>query len=118
MKCLLIDDLRVFKERAKPDDLDIARNSKDAIEFLQDTYYDVVYWDHDLGGEDTTLEASDWLLKSAIEGNRVDIGLCVIHTSNPAGAVHLTNTLTSRYLKYPCTRIDADAIFEVTDDIR
>lgn len=118
MKYLLIDDLRVFKEDRKPDDFDIARNPEDAIELLQETYYDVVYWDHDLGGDRTALEVSDWLLKSAIEKDRIDIGLCIIHTSNPAGAVHLTNTLTSRYLKYPCVRVDATEIFEVTDDIR
>jgi len=113
MSILLIDDLRDFREEYKPDNYDIARTSEEAIQLLSENEYDTVYWDHDLGGDDTTMEVVSWLLRRSIEGDRKNIGTCYVHTSNPVGAVNLKNAFESRYLLYKVIRIDASQLFIV-----
>lgn len=117
MRILLIDDLRNFRDGIinDPSNLWIARNSEQAIELLDSLSFDAVWWDHDLGGDDTTTVVADYLLKQAIlSGDVPQIGTCYIHTSNPVGAIDLRNTLESRYLGYHCVRVsqtETDEIF-------
>lgn len=111
MRVLLIDDLRDFID--PPADYDIARTSDEAIRLLSVNNYTGVFWDHDLGGEDTTMKVVSWLLENAIRDNRIEIGDCIIHTSNPVGAVNLKNALESRFLRYKTIRLNAPDYFIV-----
>lgn len=104
MTTLLIDDLRNFRD--DPPNVVIARTSEEAIDLLSSQIFDDVWWDHDLGEDDTTQKVADWLLYQAITSHKIKIDTCFIHTSNPVGAVNLKTTLTSRFLKYECVRID------------
>lgn len=112
-KQLLIDDLRNFKEEFLPENLDIARTSSEAIELLSRNNYSVVYWDHDLGGEDTSVVVADWLYEQSINGLRHDINLCVIHSSNPAGIHNLLNVFNSSVLCYRSMVVNAKDFFIV-----
>lgn len=117
MRILLIDDLRNFRDGMinDPSNLWVARNSEQAIELLDSLCFDAVWWDHDLGGDDTSIAVANHLLKRAIvSGDAPDISACYIHTSNPIGAINLRNILESRYLGYHCVRVsqtDTDEIF-------
>ena len=111
MRVLLIDDLRDFIN--PPAKYDIARTSDEAIHLLSVNSYTGVFWDHDGGGEDTTMKVVSWLLENAIQDNRIEIGDCIIHTANPVGAVNLKNALESRFLMYKTIRLNAPDYFIV-----
>lgn len=112
-KQLLIDDLRNFKAEFLPENLDIARTSSEAIKLLNRNSYSVVYWDHDLGEEDTSMVVADWLYEQSINGLRHDINLCVIHSSNPAGIRNLLIIFDSSVLSYRSMVINARDFFVV-----
>ena len=81
MEVLVIDDLRSFGF-----DATYARTSADALGVLErDGGWDEVWFDHDLGGDDTTIPVLDRICELAHAGTPVRIGLCVVHTSNPPG---------------------------------
>lgn len=111
MKSLLIDDLRVFRDQFTPEDLDVARTSSEAIKLLDINQYDNIFWDHDLGGDDTSMTVASWLLQKGVSGDRYAVETCYIHTANPVGAINLKNTLESRFLNYKCVRLDASKVF-------
>ena len=115
-KTLLIDDLRSFRDDPTLDvnNIYVARSSQQAIELLDTMSFDDVWWDHDLGGDDTTQFVADYLLKNAIVAGDVHpIKTCYIHTSNSVGALNLKNTLESRYLNYSCVRVDQTTTNEI-----
>lgn len=90
MKVLVIDDLRVF-----PFDATYARTSAAALEVLEAPGgWGQVWFDHDLGGDDTTIPVLDRLAELAHGGRPVRIDLAVVHTSNPPGRDVLRRTLT------------------------
>jgi CheY-like chemotaxis protein len=45
------DRISIFKKNIKCDELVIARSFSEAVQFWRDKYFDVVFLDHDLGGE-------------------------------------------------------------------
>lgn len=90
MRRLVIDDLRIMRFPAR-----YARTSAAAIEALADPAgYDEVWFDHDLGGDDTTRPVALWLEEQAFHGRGVAIGRCVVHTDNPVGRDVLRDQLT------------------------
>lgn len=106
---LVIDDLRIPNHPIFQDAVvDIARNSKQGFSYLtQATHYDVVFWDHDLGGDDTTRPIALWLAEEGFNGNPKSINQCIVHTSNSAGSAWLMGTLGSRFLPYEVIRVNA-----------
>lgn len=108
MKILVIDDLRVPNhDLFTINDVDIARTSTEAFNFLKDNDYDAVFWDHDLGGDDTTRPVDLWLEEEGFNDRRKEIATCYIHTANGVGANWLISTLTSRFSNYHTIRVDA-----------
>lgn len=110
---LLIDDLRDFKINLKPQNYHIARISKEAINLIEKYQYNTVYWDHDLGGNDTSIKVIDYLTERSLRGDKYRIDLCVIRTSNPVGALNLQSAFNSIPLKYVNTTINPSTLFKV-----
>lgn len=99
MKILVIDDLRNPLEWMKNDnDIVIARTSDDAMEILQgETAFDQIYFDHDLGGDDTTRPAALYLEELAYFGNAYPVGEVIVHTSNSTGGDWIVRGLKDHY---------------------
>lgn len=85
---LFIDDER----NIGGDDVHIARNSSEALELLKVNNYDEIWFDHDLGGDDTTMPVVDHLAELAFNGNAYPARI-VIHTANPVGRAVIQRTL-------------------------
>lgn len=103
---VVIDDLRTL-DRAGVH----LRNSADALSWLQDAHANghriaEVWFDHDLGGDDTTMVIVDWLCEKAVWDDPVNIEHVVVHSANPPAAEAIVRTL-ARW--YPVTRVDAAA---------
>ena len=74
---VLIDDVRCFRD-ARP--ARIARTSSQGLALLQELgghTIDVLWLDHDLGGDDTIMPVIDWLVRE-----RPAIRLIQLHTAN------------------------------------
>lgn len=69
-----------------------------AIECLQREKYDVIFLDHDLGGEnfvessrdDTGAGVARWMATTSYVGRETDV---IIHSMNPRGALEMEQTL-------------------------
>lgn len=93
MKRLMIDDMRSFA-RTMSEDVAYARSSGAGIKAIRDDGpWDEVWFDHDLGGEDTIYPVVLWLLENAFYGQIAPIGECVIITANPVGRQMLEESL-------------------------
>lgn len=102
MEILVIDDLRSLPGSA----VTYARTSAAALDLLElPGGWDEVWFDHDLGGDDTTIPVLDRICELAASGTPVRIGLAVIHTSNSSGRDTLRRSL-ERW-GYPVRVIDA-----------
>lgn len=86
---LWIDD-----ERLPPTGWDWAKTSGEAIAKLQETTYDEISFDHDLGGDDTTRPVVMWLCEQ-LHGNDHNYfpAIVRVHTANPVGRIWLEDTL-------------------------
>jgi hypothetical protein len=60
MKILVIDDERIFPF-SHEDDVTYARTSAEAIHHLAIGTWDEVWFDHDLGGDDTGMKVVEWM---------------------------------------------------------
>jgi hypothetical protein len=84
-RVLIIDDVRVFV-KVDPAEfvLTYARTSPESVEALQDGPWDMVFFDHDLGGEyETAMPAARYVVEHAHDFKDT---MFVVHTSNaPAG---------------------------------
>lgn len=104
-RILVIDDLRTFPDLG---DVVYARTSAEACKLLFAVRaWDQVWWDHDLGGDDHTMKCVDMLERYYNSDRQTDIGLCVIHTSNPVGGDNLMRVLKRMY---PCQRVYAGGL--------
>lgn len=103
-RILFIDDLRdPFGKLSEycgfdPDDDEIVwvKTSKDALDTLaHDKQWDQVFFDHDLGGNDTSMIVAQTLCELAFHEvlDPQEFADCVIITSNPVGRVNLRETL-------------------------
>lgn len=112
-KVLVIDDVRLFKFDGYVDvDVTYARTAAEAISVLEsDWTWDMVWFDHDLGGEfgkfdtyDTIMPVITWLEENIYFGNKPSFGEVVIHTANPSGRKVLDAVLSRHY---KVTHVDA-----------
>ena len=92
MKILVIDDERTPKFEAK-----IVRSSDEAIPLILYNYWDEVWFDWDLGGDDTAGNIIYAIEESAFFGQIPNFRTAVIHTSNPVGRMLLDKTLSKWY---------------------
>lgn len=81
-KVLVIDDVRVFNNSKNLFDVTYARTSEEGTKRLQEGGWDTIFFDHDLGGDATTLPCARYVVEHAADFR--DIGF-VVHTSNPYG---------------------------------
>lgn len=88
MMILFIDDERSLDGL----DVDIARTSAEALALLKLNDYDEIWFDHDLGGEDTTIPIVDYLAELAFNGSPYSARI-IIHTANPVGRATIKRTL-------------------------
>lgn len=110
MKILVIDDLRNFIEDYPDDEIYVARTSEEALRLFQEhDSFNLVYFDHDLGWEDTTRVVASMLEEKAFFGEQFPIGECFVHTANSVGAKWLMSALKSA--GYKVSRIDAEKLF-------
>lgn len=71
------------------------KNSKDALEILHSNIsIDTISFDHDLGGEDTTIPVVNELEAMAYHGLRPYIK-CYVHSANPVGRDKLQKSIES-----------------------
>ena len=89
---LWIDDVR-----DPPDSTwKVARTSAGAIDVLQNMEFlpDVISFDHDLGGDDTTLNVVDYLYECMYKGKLLPPDFIYqIHSQNPVGAVNIKSKM-------------------------
>lgn len=96
----------------------IVATSAECINKLTNAVWDIVFLDHDLGGEifvdsnreDTGMEVARWL-----SVNKKEIGQIIVHSHNPAGAANMSSLLkASGYntLEVPFSWFRSDGIFE------
>jgi molecular chaperone DnaK (HSP70) len=87
---LWIDDLR-----DPPDDTWIwAKTSTEALHALATRQVTEVSFDHDLGGDDTTMRVANYIERLAAQGRRAPPKWSV-HSANPVGKENLIRTLSS-----------------------
>ena len=92
---LFIDD-----ERFPPNDGSvwvIVRSSQEAIDYVQGFGIpDFISYDHDLGGDDTSIKFIWWLIDCYIEGTITSFPInYYIHSQNPIGAENIRGLLSS-----------------------
>lgn len=99
MKILVIDDMRQFTHLQ---DAIYARTSQDGIEQIRDNGpWDYIFWDHDLGGADTTINIFNYFLwehdaKDLIDRLEEELFRTPKHyiiTANPVGGDKIDNWL-------------------------
>jgi hypothetical protein len=113
---LLIDDLRDFLVPDADAQITIARTSQQALDILaRQNDWDELWFDHDLGGDDTIMVIVDYLSEKAFLDEPVNVGMVYIHTSNPVGRKQMKLTL-DRY-GYNTRLVDAEQFFTVEEDM-
>lgn len=113
MTILLIDDLRNFRV-APEGELMVARTSQEALDYLkshEDTHFEQIWLDHDLGADDTIMVVVDYLNERAFFDNHVDVDVIYIQSSNPVGVKQMLAGF-NRY-GYYAQRVDASTVFVV-----
>ena len=97
---LLIDDLRVFRQRDVP--VTVARTSISGIQVLRTAHsaghrWAQIWLDHDLGdatgANDHIGPVVDWLYQQALAGTPVAVDAIVVHTTNVAGGDSMVRVL-------------------------
>ncbi len=97
IKQIVVDDLRSHR-----DDLDVEegwlflRTGADAVEFFaknSDLEIEAVYFDHDMGGDDTTRELALYFEERAYFNKPVKVQKIYLHTSNSSGRAWLYASL-------------------------
>jgi len=95
---LYIDDIRNPKGNFDY----IARNSEEAIEFMIRNGCPVfISWDHDLGGDDTSLRVVKWMIEMDLDMEKEFIPenfKFFVHSANPVGKANIEGYLNA-YLK-------------------
>lgn len=76
----------------------VARSSSEAIELIEQLGMPGhIFFDHDLGGDDTAMRLVHWLVERDIDENILKPGFTFsVHSSNPVGANNIAGTLKHR----------------------
>ena len=85
---LFIDDERNYPSAGRLDVI-TARTSAEALEYIRKSietgeHYSEIWFDHDLGGDDTSIPVLDFLSEMAFNENPYRANM-VVHTANPVG---------------------------------
>lgn len=112
-KVLFIDDERKYEDVvAKPatkltslqklivacnPEVFVARTYDQAIKFLSEESFDMIFFDHDLGGEKSGMDIAKWIAAGGLV-NRFQF---YVHSANPEGARNI-NSLMLQYNHYLC----------------
>lgn len=102
MLYLYIDDERTPSTNK---DWIIKRNSADSIAFMTENGCpDYISFDHDLGGDDTSIIIVNWMIERDLDSNGDFIPVSFdfnVHSANPVGAKNIESKLTSYFkIKY------------------
>lgn len=90
---VVIDDERTFRRGTVH-----LRSSADATAWLEANSGCAELWfDHDLGGADTTRPVAMWLAERAFNGDPCLVGLVYVHSMNPVGRAWLVSTLRDHH---------------------
>jgi hypothetical protein len=80
----------------------IARNSENAIDFMiRNGCPEFISWDHDLGGDDTSLRVVKWMIEMDLDtdGDFIPENFSfLVHSANPVGKANIEGYLNA-YLK-------------------
>ncbi len=86
-----------FRRELIGHDIDHADNVSDGIDLVAKNKYDLLFLDHDLGGEemvDSNEENAGYQLAKFIASSTLNkTTMCVIHSCNPAGAKNMANEI-------------------------
>jgi len=102
-RILVIDDIRKMKSLNKEmqdgrAELTYAETSSEGlVEIQKHDHFDEVWFDHDLGGSDTTRSVVSLLEELHQEGRAPEIVSVYVHTDNPAGGDWLEAGLKKVY---------------------
>jgi hypothetical protein len=89
MKCLYIDDIRTPQLQC----WDIVRSSKEAIDWVdRNGIPDLISFDHDLGGDDTSMVFLKQLVEKYPKGYTFKY---YIHSANPIGKLNIQSFIDS-----------------------
>lgn len=108
MAILFIDDLR-DPPPSLVGDIIVARTSVDALNILKtDTQvsFDEIWFDHDLGGDDTTMPVVDYLCYLSAHDTPASVGRFVVHSANPVGVRTILASFRRYYPQVPTLRVD------------
>ena len=100
MRVLILEDNEnrcvKFREALMGHDLDITEFSKEAIQLLKENEYDILFLDHDLGGqvyvesgEETGFEVAEWLSQNTDRKPKE----IYLHSLNEWGRKNMKNVL-------------------------
>jgi len=99
---MFIDDIRMPADRGFSNDMPIFRTSQDAInELAAAGCPDFISFDHDLGGEDTSMRVVNFLIEADLEcGSFIPKNFTFnVHSDNPVGKANIEGKLGG-YLKF------------------
>jgi len=87
---LFIDDIRTPSE-----DYIVLRSSEDAIQFIkQNGWPEFISFDHDLGGDDTTMVFLKRLVNEVWDGKTMPPDY-IVHSANPIGSKNIVSFMES-----------------------
>ena len=87
---LFIDDIRNQSE-----DYIVLRSSEDAIQFIkQNGWPEFISFDHDLGGDDTTMVFLKRLVNEVWDGKTMPPDY-IVHSANPIGSKNIVSFMES-----------------------
>lgn len=107
----------VFGDGEKARDWIVARSSVQATRLVEEKGMPgQISFDHDLGGEDTSVTFLKWLIEYAIEKQITFVPKCTIHSQNPVGAKTI-NSYISSWKKYMVdVKVKTRVVFNMDTD--
>jgi len=94
---LFLDDERLPAEREDLSDWIIVRTSAEAIEYVENNGWpSFISFDHDLGGEDTSMKFLDWAILKILNEDQEALPFdFYVHSQNPIGTKNIIGKLKS-----------------------
>ena len=102
---LFLDDLRnpsyVTECVKTQNSMTIARSSYEAIALMQkEGIPSFIYFDHDLGGDDTAMKVVNWIIEEDLNKNCIPSDFrFYVHSANPVGKANIEGKL-EQYLQF------------------
>lgn len=99
MKILIVEDnefrIKKFRSCLLNHDFHIAISANDAIEYLKNNQYDLIFLDHDLGGLemiDSNFYNTGYTVAKYMAANDIECEV-IIHSLNPVGAKNIQSII-------------------------